>query len=394
MAVRKIKEKIYSVGAIDWDRRIFDELIPLPEGTSYNSYLVLGSEKTALLDTVDPTKTEELFANLEELGVERIDYVIAHHAEQDHSGSLPAVLERFPMAKVVTNAKCKGLLMTHLHIPEDRFMEVGDGDQISLGDRTLKFIFTPWVHWPETMVTYLPEDKILFTCDFFGSHLATSDLYVRDEALVYYGAKRYYAEIMMPFRNHIRKHIEKLGQYEIELIAPSHGPIYDNPQFIIDAYSDWVSENVKNEVIVPFVSMHDSTRVLVDRLVDKLMELDVRVIPFNLPKTDIGELAMALVDAATVVLGTPTVLAGAHPSAVYAAFLMNALRPKTKFVAIIGSFGWGGRTVEQITGLLTNIKPEVVDTILIKGLPTEQDLKKIDELAQKIVSKHRELGIM
>ncbi len=393
MAVRKVRDRIYSVGAVDWDRRMFDELIPLPEGTSYNAYLIMGSEKTALLDTVDPTKTQVLLDNLAELGVDRIDYVISHHAEQDHSGSIPAVLEKFPMAKVVTNAKCKNLLMLHLHIPEDKFMVIDDGETLSLGDKTLKFIITPWVHWPETMVTYLVEDKILFTCDFFGSHLATSDLYVRDEGAVYYGAKRYYAEIMMPFRNNIRSHLKKLAEYKIELIAPSHGPIYDNPQFIINAYADWISDKVANEVVIPYVSMHGSTEIMVNRLIDALMKLGVRVMPFNLPKSDTGELAMALVDAATVVIGTPTVLVGAHPAAVYAVFLTNALRPKVRFVSIIGSFGWGGQTINQITGLITNIKPEIIEPVLVKGLPTEEDLKKIDQLAETIFEKHKQLGI-
>ena len=179
-----IRPGIYSVGAIDWDRRLFDSLIPLPDGTSYNSYLIQGSQKTALVDTVDPAFQDVLFDHLADLGIQNIDYVIAHHAEQDHSGSLPMVLERFPQAKVVTNPSCKTLLMDLLQIADDRFLEVQDGTTLSLGDRTLKFIYTPWVHWPETMVTYLAEEKILFSCDFFGSHLATTELYVTDEGRV------------------------------------------------------------------------------------------------------------------------------------------------------------------------------------------------------------------
>ncbi len=193
MAVRKLKDGIYSVGAIDWDRRLFDELIPLPDGTTYNAYIVKGEEKTALLDTVDPAKKDELIGNLKSLKVEKIDYIIAHHAEQDHSGTIPDILSLYPEAKVVTNSKCKGFLMDLLHIPEDKFIVVNDGDTLSLGGRTLKFIFTPWVHWPETMVTYLTPDNILFTCDFFGSHYASSYLFVKDKEKVLEDAKRYYA---------------------------------------------------------------------------------------------------------------------------------------------------------------------------------------------------------
>ena len=236
MKAREIRPGVYWVGAIDWDIRLFDALIPLPDGTSYNSYLIKGSEKTALIDTVDPTKENVLLDQLNQLGIENIDYVIANHAEPDHSGTIPRVLEQYPQAKVVATPKCKDMLIDLLMIPESRFMTVGDQETISLGDRTLEFIYTPWVHWPETMVTYLREDKMLFSCDFFGSHLATTDLYVTDEGQVYEAAKRYYGEIMMPFRTAIQKNLEKIKGYQIDIIAPSHGPMYDQPEFILKAY--------------------------------------------------------------------------------------------------------------------------------------------------------------
>ncbi|HID56464.1 TPA: MBL fold metallo-hydrolase, partial [Candidatus Poribacteria bacterium] len=304
MPVKELIPGVHPVGAIDWDRRLFDELIPLPDGTSYNAYLVKGEEKIALVDTVDPRKTDELLNNLRELGLERIDYVISNHAEQDHSGAIPAVLKAYPGAKVVANRKCKDLLMHLLLIPEDAFITVVDGEELSLGGKTLRFIFAPWVHWPETMLTYLVEDKLLFPCDLFGSHLATSGLFVRDKCKVYEAAKRYYAEIMMPFRNSIKGHLRKLRGIEIKLIAPSHGPIYDDPSFILDAYRDWVSDEVKDEVVLVYVSMHGSTRAMVDHLVRRLLEREVTVKPFNLTVADIGELAMALVDAAGIVIAT------------------------------------------------------------------------------------------
>ncbi len=390
MGSRELRPNVDSVGTKDWDRRLFDELIPLPDGTSYNAYLVKGSEKTALLDTVDPAKEEELVTNLQKLGIKRIDYVVSHHAEQDHSGAIPRILEEHPEAKVVTNPKCASMLMDLLHIPEDSFITVDDGETLSLGDKTLKFVYTPWVHWPETMVTYLREDKILFSCDFFGSHLATSDLFVADKALVYESAKRYYAEIMMPFRPPIRNNLEKIKDLSIEMVAPSHGPVYDEPGLILDAYRDWVSDKVKNEVILPYVSMHGSTRRMVDYFVDALMERGITVKPFNLTATDIGELAMALVDAATIVIASPTVLVGPHPSAVYAAYLTNALRPKTKFASVIGSYGWGGKMVDQISGMLTNLKVELLQPVLVKGHPKDEDFKSLDRLANDILRKHKE----
>ena len=390
---RQLKSNIYSVGAIDWDRRLFDELIPLPDGTSYNAYLVKGREKTALIDTVDPAMADVLIENLNQLKIKNIDYVIANHAEQDHSGSLPQILDIYPNAKVVATPKCKDMLMDLLLIPESKFITVDDGSSISLGDKTLEFIHAPWVHWPETMFTYLKEDKILFTCDFLGSHLATSDLFVTDEPVVYEAAKRYYAEIMMPFRTTIKKHLEKIKELEIETIAPSHGPIYDKPEFILNAYRDWVSDEVKNEVVIPYISMHGSTKEMVDYLVNALIKRGITVKQFNLSKTDIGKLAIALVDAPTIVIGTPTVLTGPHPNVAYAAYLANALRPKLKFASIIGSYGWGGRMVEQLKMMVPNLKVDILEPVVIKGFPKEEDFKALDNLADKILNKHREHNI-
>ncbi|MFB0510168.1 MAG: FprA family A-type flavoprotein [bacterium] len=390
MTIREINKDIFTVGAIDWDRRLFDELIPLPDGTSYNSFLIKGSEKTALIDTVDPTKELEHIDNLKRLDIKHIDYLVSHHAEQDHSGLIPKVLEHYPMAKVVTNAKCRDMLIDLLLVPQDKFITINDGETLSLGNRTLEFIFAPWVHWPETLLTYLKEDKILFPCDFFGSHLATSDMYATHEPGVYESAKRYYAEIMMPFRNNIKKHLEKLSKYEIDMIAPSHGPIYNRPEFIIQAYKEWVSDDVKNEVVIPYVSMHGSTRKMVDYFVDALMQRDINVKPFNLTKTDIGELAISLVDTATIVIGSSTVLVGPHPAAVYATYLANALRPKVRFASVIGSYSWGGKMLEQITGMLTNLKVELLQPVVIKGYPRADDFKQLDRLAGDILKKHKE----
>jgi flavorubredoxin len=390
--MRELKQNsnIYAVGAIDWDRRLFDELIPLPDGTTYNSYLIKGKDKTALIDTVDPTKTKVLLANLGELKVDRLDFIIAHHGEQDHSGSLPAMLAAYPLAKVVTNQKCADELKDLLSVPAERFQIVTDGETLSLGDKTLQFIFTPWVHWPETMVTWLKEDKALFTCDFFGSHLAGSELYAVNEAEVYRSAKRYYAEIMMPFRTMIKANLAKIKDLGFTLIAPSHGPVYQRPAFIIDAYKEWTAETVKNEVVVPYVSMHGSTAAMIDYFIDALIKRGIAVKPFDLPKTDLGELAMALVDAATIVIGSPTVLAGPHPAAVYAAYLANALRPKTKFVSIIGSYGWGGKMVETLSGLISNLKVEVIPPVVAKGFPKQEDWAALDTLAEQIFKKHQE----
>ncbi len=390
MKRRKIAENVYWMGAIDWDRRLFDSLIPLPDGTSYNAYLIEGNEKTALLDTVDPSMKDELMAQLQT--VKNVDYVIAHHAEQDHSGSIPAVLACFPQAKVITSSKGKGMLVDLLKVQPSSIMAVEDGDVISLGGKTLEFAYTPWVHWPETMVTYLREDRILFSCDFFGSHLATTDLFVADRARVYEAAKRYYAEIMMPFRKIIQKNLEKVKAYQIDHIAPSHGPIYDDPAFIIDAYKDWVSDVPKNIALIPYISMHGSTERMVNYLVGALAERGVTVCQFDLSVTDLGKLAIALVDAATIIIGTPTVHVGAHPGIFYAAYLTNILRPKLRYASIIGSYGWSSKAIEQISSLIPNLKVEVLDPVLSRGDPGKEIFEKLDELAAAVSEKHMKLN--
>ena len=393
MVAREICTGIWSVGALDFDRRLFDELIPLPNGTSYNSYLVQGSGKTALIDTVDPSKEYDLISNLARLGIEKIDYIIINHAEQDHAGSLPMILEFYPDAEVVTNEKCKDLLVALLHVPPEKVRIIRDRETLSLGDRTLEFILTPWTHWPETQLTFLREEKILFPCDLFGSHYATSDLFMKDERAAYLSAKRYYAEIMMPFRTSIRGYLDIVRSLSPAMIAPSHGPVHRNPSFILDAYADWTSDAVKNEVVLPYISMHGSTEKMVGHLTDALISRGITVKPFNLSKTDIGELAMALVDPATIVIGTPTVLFGPHPNVVYAAYLANLLRPKARFASVIGSYGWGGKTADTLVKMLNHLNIVTLEPVVVRGLPDEAALRGLDRLADEILKKHHELTL-
>ena len=235
---------------------------------------------------------------------------------------------------------------------------------------------------------------MLFTCDFFGSHLATSDTYSDDTERVYEAAKRYYAEIMMPFRTAIRTNIVEIEKRAIAMIAPSHGPVHRDPQFIISAYKDWISDTPKNNVVIPYISMHGSTRAMVDRLVAALTERKITVHQFDLSVTDLGKLAITLVDAATIVIGTPTVHVGPHPTVAYAVNLANALRPKLKFASIIGSYGWANKTVEQIASAIPNLKVEVLEPLMCKGYPRGKDFAALDRLADAISSKHRDCGIL
>jgi flavorubredoxin len=392
MLSRALKEGVHWVGALDWDRRTFDELIPLPDGTTYNAYLVRGSEKTALIDTVDPAFTDVLLERLEALGTSRLDYVVSNHAEQDHSGSLPAVLERFPETKVIATPKGRGILMDLLEIPQDRFLTVEDGATLPLGKRTLRFIHFPWVHWPETMLTYLEEDRLLFSCDLFGSHLAAGDILAAEEWATLEAAKRYYAEIMMPYHHVIHGNLPKVTDLALDMICPSHGPMIAKPRSIIEAYRDWVSDTPKNRAVIAYVSMHASTRRMVQHLAEALVARGVGVDLFNLAHVDLGKLAIALVDAATLVLGSPTVIAGAHPLVAYAAYVANLLRPKARFGAIVGSYGWAGKMTSQLTGLMPNLKDlEMLEPVVARGYPKAPDLAALERLADSIAEKHASL---
>ena len=392
MKSREIVPDVLYVGAQDFDRRLFDSLIPLPDGTSYNSYLIRGRDKIALIDSVDPAKRDVLEAYLSD--VPRIDYVVSNHTEQDHSGSIPWLLARYPGAEVLSSEPAKPMLVEHLGIDPSRIRTVADGERLELGGKTLRFIYTPWVHWPETMSTYLEEDKILFSCDWFGSHIAQTDLFVDCVDCIKAEAKRYYAEIMMPFRILVRKNLDKIKDLEIRLTAPSHGPIYRDPGSVIEAYRDWTDDRPHNAVVMPWVSMHGSTALMVDRLTAGLVERGVGVFPFNMATADIGQLAMALVDAATIVVACPTVHAGPHPAVFNAVVLANALRPKARFASVIGSYGWGGKTVEAVKGAMPSLRVELLAPVIAKGLPKAADLQALDALAEAIAGKHKGLGLL
>ncbi len=384
MKARSISEDIWWVGAMDWDRKLFDSLIPLPDGTSYNSFYIRGSQKSALVDAVDPSMKHVLFERLKILAPASIDYVIANHAEQDHSGCIPDVLEAYPQAKAVASKTGKSLLMDLLGVPEDRILVVSDGEILDLGDKHLQFIYFPWVHWPETMLTWMPKERVLFPCDLFGAHLAAADLFVSDDASLLLAAKRYYAEIMMPFRNTIRRNFEKVSKLEPLMIAPSHGPIHKRPELILAAYRDWIAGPAHNLVVVPYISMHNSTRLMVEHFVEACAERGIHAEQINLEDADIGKFAMSIVDAAAIVFGSPMVLGGMHPKVAYAALLANALQPKAKQISIIGSFGWGGKLAETLRSLLPNLKAEFIPPVLAKGLPRSKDYAAIEALADSL----------
>lgn len=387
-----IKEDIFWVGAKDPDRKFFDGLMPLPQGTTYNSYLVVGSEKTALVDTVEPEFLDVLMANLE--GVEKIDYLVSHHAEQDHSGSIPMILEKYPEATLLCLQKNREMLLDLLTIPDDRIQVIADGGDVSLGNKTIRFMHFPWVHWPETTITYIPEDKVLFPCDFLGSHFCWDRIFAGDDPIVYKGAREYYVQIMMLYAMMTAKHLDRLKKLDIEFICPSHGSVYDKPQIILDLYEEWMRGAPENLVLIAYVSAHGSTEMMAEHLKAALEKRGVRVEMVNLVGLPLNELADVLTDAGTIVLGSSVIMAALHPLAIYAAFLLDRLKPKAKFAAFIGSYGWSPNPLKNAASLLPSWKAEIVGSVITKGSPGKETFAELEALAEAIAARHKEAGFL
>lgn len=390
MNSQKICDGVWWVGAIDWDRRLFDSLVPTPNGTSYNAYLVRGAEKTVLLDAVDCAYLPTLLEHLR--NVPRIDAIVAHHVEQDHSGCIPYVLQRYPDAHVLATPRAKDMLIDHLRLDPAKIDIVADGETFDLGGLTLRFLHAPWQHWPETMMTYMPERGVLFSCDLFGAHLATTEMFVDIDRLR--GAMRgYYAEIMMPFHAAISRNIDKLDGLDLRLIAPSHGPMHPNAAAVVAQYRDWISGKPQNKVLLPYVTMHGSTREMVERMLRGLNDRGVHTFACDLTGANAGALTDELVESASMVVATPTVLGGAHPLVVSAAYLVNALKPRLLNVGLLGSYGWGGKVAEQLRQLLSGLRVEFLDPVLTRGFPRPEDCQAVDAMAAAIAERHRAAGL-
>jgi len=388
--VPQISQDVYWVGVRDWNRRMFDALIPLPQGTTYNAYLVKGSKKTTLIDTVNPGFEQELAGKVNQVAnLADVDYLVMNHAEPDHAGGIPYVLNVNKGATLVTTEKGAKMAQVYFGVPEERIRTVADGDTIELGGKTLKFIEAPWLHWPETMFTYLVESKVLFPCDFLGSHTAAGFYDDEVEELIPF-AKRYYGEIMMPFSKMGKKALDKITGLEIEIIAPSHGPIHRNPERILSAYREWTAGETEEKVIVVYVTMWNSTEAMIKTMVETLLGEGIEVALYNLINADLGDIAKDLVDSRAIVLGTPTVLGGMHPQAIYAAHLVKALRPPLKYGVVLSSYGWGGGALRQAGEILGPTKIEVVEALEVHGPPSADDYDRIVEIGKQLANKIRQ----
>lgn len=362
-SIPEIARNVFWVGAKDWNRRMFVVLIPLPQETNYNAYLVKGEEKTALIDTVNPGFEKEFENKINMISnLEKLDYLIMNHAEPDHASAIRYIMDMAPKAVFVTTDKGVKMASLYHELPEARVKVVADGDSLDLGGKTLRFIEAPWLHWPETMFTYLPEDKVLFPCDFFGAHTAQG-VYDEDIEDLIPLAKRYYGEIMMPFGKPGAKALEKIKDLDIKIIAPSHGPIYKNPQRILEPYAKWTAGDTENKALIVYVSMWGSTAQMVRTIAETLLKEGVDIRLYDLAVSDIGDVARELVDSRAIILGTPTVLGGMYPLALYDTYLVKALNPPAKYGVVLGSFGWGGGALKQAGEILVPSKMEIVGTL-------------------------------
>jgi len=381
--IPEISKNIFAVGAKDYNRTIFDALIPLPRGTSFNSYLVKGDARNALIDSVGPGFENEIMGKISQLiDPSKLDCLIMNHAEPDHGTAIKTIMSN-TNATLYATEKGASMAARFHGAPADRIKIIKDGDKLDLGGKTLRFIEAPWLHWPETMFTYLEEQKILFSCDFFGAHVAYGT-YENDVENLNSLAKSYFSEIMMPLRAFCKKGIEKVNALELSMIAPSHGPVYRDPAKILGHYRDWIAGETKKKAVVIYVTMWNSTEEMVKIMVESLETNGIEVKLYNIINAETDLLAEDLVDSRAVVVGAPTVLGSLHPLIMYNLNLIKLLKPPIKYAAILNSYGWGKGAVKQAVEIRESAKIEIVGALEVNGPPLADDQKSIIDLASQL----------
>ncbi|UCH89672.1 MAG: FprA family A-type flavoprotein [Thermoplasmata archaeon] len=382
----ELKPNIYWVGGIDWDLREFHGYLT-QRGTTYNAYLII-DEKVVLVDTVKHYLFDEMLARIKEIiDPTKIDIIVSNHVEMDHSGSLPKILEIVPNAKVVTSTMGEKGLKRHYKQDWD-LQVVESGDTLNIGKRTLHFVHTKMVHWPDSMVTYIPEDKLLLPNDAFGQHIASDERFddqIGWEILKEEAAK-YYANIVLPYGDMVKKAIEALSGLEIDMIGPSHGVIWRSfiPQ-ILEEYGKWSNYDSEKKALVVYDSMWGSTQKMAYKLMEGLEEQGIPTTIRNLKNTHISDVMIDVLTSRAILVGSPTLNNGMLPS--IGAFLtyIKGLRPRNRIGFAFGSFGWGGQAVGEIEKVLTDLRWELpVESLKLKYIPDEDELYKMKETGKTI----------
>ncbi len=389
MKAKKIKENIYWVGAIDWSVRNFHGYLT-QRGTTYNAYLII-DEKITLIDTVKPGMEDEMLARISDIiDPSKIDYIVSNHVEMDHSGGLPKIME---LAKNTTIITCpngdKGLKK---HYKQDwDFKIVNTGDKINLGKLSLQFVLTPMVHWPDNMFTYIPEEKLLFSNDGFGQHLATTERFDDEysEDILMLEAKKYYANIVLPYPNPVKKALEQAGNLDIEIIAPSHGIIWrKNVAKIVGEYHKWVSNKEEKKAIIIYDTMWKSTEKIARTLQSVFEDNGYNVPLYNLQFNHMSDIMTEVLTAEYVCVGSPTLNKNIMPSVAGFLTYFQGLSPKGKKAIAFGSYGWGDQSIPKITEFFKNSGLEIIDTYKVNYIPDKDVLNEISaKLNEKLMQK-------
>lgn len=391
MKAKQIKENIYWVGGIDWDLREFHGY-NTPSGSSYNSYLLI-DEKIVLVDTVKEHKFEEMLSRIKSIiDPLRIDYIVINHVEMDHSGSILKILEYAKNAKIISNKMGISGLKKHFDIPNNlEFIEVKTGDKFNIGSKNLEFVQMQMVHWPDSMATYIPEDKVLFPNDAFGQHLASNKIfdYEVDRDLLFREAKSYYANIVLCYGSQVQKAYADLSKLDFEIICPSHGIMWTKDNFMSDIlknYVDWSQNITQRKVLVVFDTMWHSTEKIAYSIYEAFEEKNFKIAMCNLNTNHISAVMTELIDAEYICVGSPTLNNNMLPTV--SAFLtyMKGLAPKNRKYIAFGSFGWGGQSVGQVSEVLEKCGFEkVLDDIKVNYIPREEDLLNIKNKVLEIL---------
>jgi len=389
-----LRENIHWVGYIDWTVRDFHSYIT-SRGATYNAYLVC-DEKTALIDTVKAPFAGNLLGNIASLTkLSTVDYIVVNHAEPDHAGGLSHVVASCPNAKVVCNKKCKDILSSYNNTTDWSFEIVKTGDAISLGKRTLTFIETPMVHWPESMFTYVPEEKLLFSMDAFGQHYASSNRFDDEVDMheVMEEAKTYYANIVMLYGKQISKVLEAAARIDVEMIAPSHGVIWrSHIGEIVSAYKEWVICKPKSKVLVIYDSMWESTRKMADAIIEGASIEGIEAKLISVRTTGLTQIATEVLDAASIAFGSATLNMGMMPMMGATLTYLKGLRPCGKAGFAFGSCGWGKGGAEAIDEYLKAMNIEILrEPLKCKWRPSAEVLQECRDAGKTLADRAKNI---
>jgi flavorubredoxin len=386
----EIAKNIYWVGAVDWNIRDFHGYSTY-QGSTYNAFLVV-DEQTVLIDTVKKEFADEFITNISSvIDPKRIDMVISNHTEMDHSGSLPRVMHRIGEDKPLYCSQM-GYKNLSRHFPQKwNYRKVEDGEEMSLGKRSIKFFETRMLHWPDSMFSYVPEDGILFSSDAFGQHYAGPERFddeIGDAIMPH--AKKYFANILMPFSPLILKLLNRLTEAGIELnmICPDHGIMWrENPGKIIDAYVGWSTQAPARKAVVVYDTMWHSTEIMANAIVDALCREGVYARPMHLRSFHRSDVITEVLDAGAVIVGSPTLNNGIFPTVSDFMTYMKGLKPKNKVAAAFGSYGWSGESVKLITEWLESMKFQLMEPgVKVQYVPDESGLDACLDLAARVAA--------